>query len=210
MSALAPVLLLLATAMGDPHPAALVGQYDGGQMEVAAGLELSADGRFRYALSYGVLDEQAAGSWHADGRRVLLDSDPVKPPHFSFIGQAAAAAGVVRVSLAVPEGMDPQYFRAVVLLDDGTSVGGQLGGDGLALPLGTGRRPASVTIALPIFDLVSDPIPVDSAQGFDLSIRFEPNDLGKVDFRSTVLEQQGGDLTLARHDRLIRFRRARP
>lgn len=203
-----PLLLLLAAAMNDPHPGALVGQYDGGQMEMAAGLELSADGRFRYGLSYGALDEQAAGTWRAEGKRVLLDSDPVKAPHFSLIGQAAAPAGTVRVSLAVPEGMDPQYFRAVVLFEDGATDGGQLSVDGLSLPLQPGQRPASVRIALRIFDIVSDPIPVDIAKGLDLSFRFEPNDLGQVDFRDTVLEEDGGQLTLNRYDRLIRFRRA--
>ena len=208
MSKAVPLLLLLAAAISDPHPAALVGQYDGGQMEMAAGLELSADGRFRYGLSYGALDEQAAGSWHAEGRRVLLDSDPVKAPHFSLAGQAAAPPGMVRVSLAVPEGMEPQYFRAVVLLDDGTEIGGQLSADGLSLPLEAGRRPTSVRIALRVFGIVSDPIPVDIAKGLDLRFRFEPNDLGQVDFRDTVLEQDGDDLTLNRHDRLIRFRRA--
>lgn len=203
-----PLLLLLAVAISDPHPAALVGQYDGGQMEMAAGLELSADGRFRYGLSYGALDEQAAGTWQAEGKRVLLDSDPVKAPHFSLLDQAAAPADTVQVSLAVPEGMEPQYFRAVVLLDDGTEIGGQLSADGLSLPLEAGRRPTSVRIALRVFGIVSDPIPVDIAKGLDLRFRFEPNDLGQVDFRDTVLEQDGDDLTLNRHDRLIRFRRA--
>lgn len=59
-------------AAPDAHPASLVGLYDGGQMEIAAGLELTKDGHFRYALSYGALDEGAAGTWAAVGDTVAL------------------------------------------------------------------------------------------------------------------------------------------
>ena len=68
------IILLLAVTLAFAAPvaraASLVGTYDGGQMEIAAGLELKADGRFRYALSYGALDEEAA----ADGRRAATAS----------------------------------------------------------------------------------------------------------------------------------------
>lgn len=63
----APVL-----AVPDQHPARLVGIYDGGQMEMAAGLELGKDGHFRYGLSYGALDEAAAGTWSAAADTVTL------------------------------------------------------------------------------------------------------------------------------------------
>ena len=49
---------------------------------MAAMLDLGADGRFQYDLSYGALDEEARGKWEFDGSRVLLTSDPVAPPKF--------------------------------------------------------------------------------------------------------------------------------
>lgn len=49
-----------------------VGLYDGGQMELAAGLELRGDATFRYALSYGALDEAAEGQWQLEGKGVRL------------------------------------------------------------------------------------------------------------------------------------------
>ncbi len=71
--------LLIAVALATPalaapeqHPARLVGDYDGGQMEMAAALELTRDGHFRYALSYGALDEIAAGQWTAEKDSVVL------------------------------------------------------------------------------------------------------------------------------------------
>ena len=71
-----PILLaVLATpaiAAPELHPAKLAGEYDGGQTEMAAGLQLSKDGQFRYGLSYGALDEAASGSWEASGDTVIL------------------------------------------------------------------------------------------------------------------------------------------
>ena len=52
--------LLLAAA----SPAAaqdVAGLYEINQMEMAGGLELRADGRFRYALEYGAVSEEAEG-----------------------------------------------------------------------------------------------------------------------------------------------------
>lgn len=70
----APTIALLASVAvaADSHPASLAGIYDGGQMEIAAGLELTKDGKFRYVLSYGALDEAAAGTWSAAGNSVAL------------------------------------------------------------------------------------------------------------------------------------------
>jgi hypothetical protein len=88
--ALAPLIMLSAStaSAADLHPGALAGVYDGGQIEIAAQLELAKDGRFRYALSYGALDEAAAGSWSASGEMVTLvvqqyeSSDPSSDGRF--------------------------------------------------------------------------------------------------------------------------------
>ena len=69
MIGLLPLMLLAAPA---PNPASLAGIYDGGQMEIAAALELTKDGKFRYALSYGALDEMASGRWTAENGTVVL------------------------------------------------------------------------------------------------------------------------------------------
>lgn len=61
-----------ALAASDANLAKLAGTYDGGQIEIASGLELTKDGRFRYGLSYGALDEVAAGTWLAAGETVTL------------------------------------------------------------------------------------------------------------------------------------------
>lgn len=199
-------LLLLASVIGDAHPAELVGRYDGSRMEVAAGLELSADGRFRYGLSYGALDEQATGTWHAAAGRVILNGNPVKPPRFTLLGQTRGTAGLLHVDLQVPDGMDEQYFRAVVELADGRQIDGQLSADGLSFPLENGQRPARIRIVLPVFELVGDPVEIDAAMGLHFRFRFEPNDLGLVEFKGTPLTIDRGELILMRHGVELHFR----
>lgn len=76
VSFLLPAIAIAAgtpAVAADQHPASLVGVYDGGQIEIASGLELTKDGKFRYALSYGALDEAAAGTWSAAGNTVTLN-----------------------------------------------------------------------------------------------------------------------------------------
>ena len=68
----APLALLLLVA-----PAPMTGLYETHQMEVAAAIELKANGRFRYALSYGAVDEEAEGDWAFDGKTIRLTSNPM-------------------------------------------------------------------------------------------------------------------------------------
>src|SRR5579872_4447977 len=100
----APILLWLAAAASPLSASAqkLVGVYDGHQMEMAVGIELKADGRFEYGLSYGAMDEQAAGRWTVTDGKVLLTSDPVKAPRFTLIGQKPAPAGSFEITLETP------------------------------------------------------------------------------------------------------------
>jgi hypothetical protein len=66
---LGAALLLLAAAAPTDSPAGL---YRTQQMEVAAALELQPNGHFRYALTYGAMDEQAEGVWTFDRTTVRL------------------------------------------------------------------------------------------------------------------------------------------
>ncbi len=82
--ALAPVVLASCTPAPPPptlaaSPKCLAGMYNGGQMELAAALELNGNGSFRYALSYGALDEETQGSWRFTDGAVRLTSDAKGP-----------------------------------------------------------------------------------------------------------------------------------
>src|SRR2546429_9035780 len=102
--AVASVALLLVIAATGSGPAtaqsgSLAGVYDGGQMEIAAALELKPDGRFNYALSYRALEKEAAGRKTASGDRVLPSSNPVVAPRFFLGSRGRGSEGVVQYRL---------------------------------------------------------------------------------------------------------------
>ena len=97
MSLFAAALLLLAAA-----PAAtpqFAGLYRIDQMEMAGGLELSADGRFRYAFDYGAVSEGSEGKWSGDANGVLLTTDPMPPPAECDRGFASACFNETRLTV---------------------------------------------------------------------------------------------------------------
>ncbi len=60
----------------------------GGVREVGSELLLRDDGSFEYFLSYGAVDINARGAWRADGKRIFLDTPPLRP--FSAIADVRA------------------------------------------------------------------------------------------------------------------------
>ena len=201
---------MLATLAAVPAAAAsLVGAYDGSQMEIAAGLELKANGRFQYGLTYGALDEEATGKWQASGDRVLLTSDPVTPPRYVVVSQQPAPAGVLRIIIDFKDPYDQQQFSALIVKSDGAVEDVQLGIDGLSWPFAAGAPPTSVRLRLDVFEIVSEPLPLAASSGFLIHYNFEPNDIGKVAFNATPLAVVNGELLLERHGRTLKFRRAK-
>ena len=205
------LLAFLAARIASPaftqHPASLVGHYDGHQTEMGAELILTADGRFHYGLVYGALDEEAAGTWALEGDHVLLTSDPGTPPRFVFLGQKPAPAGTMRLSLEAPQGMSLQYFDAVLTFAHREPDGRQFTDDGVSMPIDAKDPPLTARLFLPMYQLKGEPVGIDPAKGYWLSFRFEPNDLGKADFRATPMALDKGDLLLERFGRTIRFHR---
>ena len=205
------LLAFLAAMIASPamaqHPASLVGHYDGHQMEMGAELVLTADGRFHYGLVYGALDEEAAGTWVLEGDHVLLTSDPVTPPRFVLLDQKPAPARTLRLSLEGPQGMSLQYFDAVLSFAHREPEGRQFTNDGVSMPIDAKDPPLTARLFLPMYQLKGEPVGIDPAKGYWLSFRFEPNDLGKADFRAAPLVLDKGDLLLDRFGRTIRFHR---
>ena len=50
------------------------GFYTSSQIEVAAAIDLEADGKFAYSLDYGAVSEVAEGSWTSEGQVIYLTS----------------------------------------------------------------------------------------------------------------------------------------
>ena len=206
-------LLLVAAATGagpaTAQSGSLAGVYDGGQMEIAAAIELKPDGRFNYGLSYGALDEQAAGRWTVNGDRVLLSSNPVVAPRLFLVSRGREPEGMLQLGLDVPRGVSRQYFDAMVTGGYGQTHKVQLREEGLFMPFSRADPPTVVRLVLQIFRVASEPVKLDPSSGYAVQFRFEPNDIGKVDFRAEPLRIVNGDLVLDRHGRTLRFRRSR-
>src|SRR5207302_7552438 len=161
-------------------------------MEIAAALELKPDGRFNYALSYGALDEEAAGRWTASGDRVLLSSNPVVAPRLFLVSRGRGPEGMLQLSLDVPKGVSRQYFDAMVTRGNGRTQKVQLSEEGLSLPFGRADPPTAVRLALQIFRVASEPVELNPSSGYAVQFRFEPNDIGKVDCVSAWKIDPGG------------------
>ena len=63
------MMLALLLALAD-----VTGFYASSQHEVAAAIELEADGKFDYSLDYGAVSEFAEGTWTNEGGTIYLTS----------------------------------------------------------------------------------------------------------------------------------------
>lgn len=77
---------LWLAAVPAPTSSSVAGLYQIHQMEMGGGLQLLKNGHFRYALSYGAVDEEGKGNWTFDGKTVRLTSNPMpKAPSFELV-----------------------------------------------------------------------------------------------------------------------------
>jgi len=85
------LVVMAALAVTAPaEPPRFAGLYRISQMEMAGGLELEPNGRFRYAFDYGAVSEESEGTWAVRDGTVLLTTDPMPPPAECDRGFASA------------------------------------------------------------------------------------------------------------------------
>ena len=85
----AALFALPGSALAKSVPDA-AGLYEINQMEMAGGLELSPDGRFRYGFDYGAVSEVSEGNWTFEDDKVVLVTNPMPPPAECDRGYATA------------------------------------------------------------------------------------------------------------------------
>jgi hypothetical protein len=204
---LGAALLLLAAPAPTTSP---VGMYETHQMEVAAGLELKADHHFRYALSYGAVDEEGAGDWTFDGKTVHLTSNPMpKAPSFELVRDDPAPNGQLFMTLEDPGFEWGHPLQAIATHD--SKQGFEIEADDSGR-VDLSGKPAVIAIApeMPVFGPTGQIFQLSQDRGHKLLFRFHRNELGKVRFNQEPLEQRDGDLFLQRYDTLFRFVKVRP
>ena len=74
------------------------GLYEINQMEMAGGLDLRPDGRFRYAFDYGAVSEESEGRWTFEDGTVVLTTDPMPPKAECDRGFASACFDRTRLT----------------------------------------------------------------------------------------------------------------
>lgn len=208
------LLVPAALAFGAPALAEtpvddLVGTYDGGQTEIGAGLQLGADGRFQYFLSYGAIDEMASGSWAPADDGIVLDSDPVTAPAFELFDSKSGSSSAFDLALDLPERIPAQFFEAELWFSDGSAVREEFDEPNLHLKLPKGKSVTGVVLLFPIYLIASEQFTVP-ANTASMHFRFAPNDLGSVDFDHQVLLRDGDAFLLSRYDRTLQFRKEAP
>jgi hypothetical protein len=197
-------LLLLAAAA--PSPA---GMYQTHQMEVAAALELKPNHRFRYALSYGAVDEEGEGDWTFDGKTVRLTSNPMpKAPSFELVRDDPAPKGELYLKLEDP-GFEWGHRLEAIAADESKRGFEVEADDSGRVDLSGKPAVAMVAPEMPVFGPTGDVFPLSADRGHKLLFRFHRNDLGRARFDHEVLERDGTDLLLKRYDTSFRFQKVR-
>lgn len=202
--ALAPLLAALAPA------SAHAGFYRSSQPEIAAALDLRADGRFRFALDYGAVSETGEGVWVADASTVRLTSQPLPTlPSFAIVKDMPAAPGELWVDFENP-GFDwggplemlLSFDKIVGLVRVSASENGYVETNG--------GRVTAIRPLVPVYGTMGAPLPLAGNRGHRLTIRFLRNDLGKARFVSEPLRITPEGLLLNRYETSIRLDRVGP
>ena len=205
------ILLLLSPLLVAPSVPSPAGTYEIHQMEMAGGLELQQDGHFRYAFTYGAVDEEAEGDWSFDGGTVRLTSKPMpKEPSFDLVSDTTASQ--CTLSLAVDWGKFGWSSAPDVLVayDGAPRQLHMLQADDKGVVHLENCAVTTVVPLVPMFGVPGAPLELSPATGHKLSLRFRPNDLGHIAFRGEPLKLDGSSLVMERYDTQIRFVRSRP
>lgn len=176
--------------------------------DTAGGLELQADGRFRYMLSEGALDEHAEGTWTETAGDIRLTTDP-KPvaPTFARGPDGGMDAPAIHVRLADGRDLAGVDFR--LGLTSGASLAGYTQAEGWSFADAGDRRIAWVELVEPIYGVVSPRFTIDPPATGGLAFVLTPNDIEVVDFENARVERRTDDFVLHRGERTLRLVRER-
>ena len=207
-----PYAIVAAVALGAaPAQSSLAGMYEIHQMEMGGGLELRADGHFRYAFTYGAVNEEAEGDWTFDGSAVHLTSKPMpNEPTFDLVRDTPAAKCKFSISADWGKFGWSSPPNVLVTYQDSPRELHYVDVDEQGAFHPEKCAVTSVLPLVPMFNVPGEPLNVSPASGHHLSVRFRPNDLGHVAFRGEPLKLDGSALVWGRYDTEIRFIRVQP
>ena len=180
------------------------------QREVASEIVLQPDGRFRYYLSTGALDEQAEGRWARAGERVTLTTEPEPvPPAFTPRPPGKTTEAALSVRVVGPDGRGIPGVDFVIGFDSGPSIEHYTQEYGWSYSPKDERKPLWIRLAVPMHAVLSPPFPIDLAAGNALVFTFTPNDFGIADFDALPLDIEPGRLLMRRHGATLVYERSK-
>ena len=180
--------------------------------DVAGGLELGADGRFRYFLSAGALDQHAEGTWTETGGDIRLTTDPRPvPPSFARGPDAKPEDGkdLPTLHVRLADGRDLAGIDFRLGLTGGVGMAGYTQAEGWSFDEAQAkpdeRRIAWVELVEPIYDVVSPRFVIDPPASGGLVFVLTPNDIEVVDFRNDRFEKRSDDFVLHLGERTLKM-----
>lgn len=207
-------LLVTALFIAAPQIAAaqtpdFVGEYDLAEgPDVGGGLVIQNDGRFRYLLAAGALDERAEGRWERRGDAICLFTEPKPvPPAFTRIAPIAVEDAIPTILITWPNGRGIAGVDFIIGFDSGNPVEGYTQVDGWTMPEDDPRIPRWVELREPIYQISAPRFAISDTDDGRLHVRLDPNDIGVVAFDGACLTQNGTTTLLQRPEGTMRFRR---
>lgn len=182
--------------------------------ELASSLLLTADGRFRYILSYGALDEHADGRWNRTGTLISLTTQPEpKPSTILLDSMSTTDRDAAALSLIVTGPNDPadQGLAGIdfrIECDSGDPIEGYTQQDGWQISTLEGRTPRWIQLFERIHGTQSDRIPIPAGTRA-IRFRFQANDFGIADFRAAPVTVEGDRLTLTHRMGILHYVRVK-
>lgn len=199
------ILVGLATAQGNEKTVqSPVGNYYlQGVREVGSQIILFDNGKFSYFLSYGAVDQSAAGTWRKDGQSIVLDAAALPEPSFLTAmrlpelnrNDGKDTPPLMAVVKVVSYQLGLTWSNMVVTAEfaDGKVRSGKTGTGGTLLFI---ERTEPEWLDLPIVRVaVEYPpakvgkrwFPFDSTKAKTLVVEFEPGNLARQNFESLRL-----------------------
>jgi hypothetical protein len=204
---LAAALIAALTAPAAAQDSPFVGEYSLAEgPDVGGGLLIRDDGRFRYILAAGALDERAEGRWEARGDMVCLTTDPKPVPPAMEKGPLGEIDGAVpTIAVTWPNGRAIAGVDFTIWFDSGDPLDGYTQTDGWTMPDDDKRIPRRIEVREPTYGITAPPFELTEADGGKLRVIIRPNDIGIVDFDGACAEKTERGLTLHRAEGRMRF-----
>lgn len=173
--------------------------------DVLGMLEITKDGRFRYQLIAGALDQAAEDRWERASGVVRLFTQPKPTPPIFRLTAVEGGKDKPLVRVTWPNGRGIAGIDVRIGFSSGEPVEGYTQEDGWTLPIEESRTPIWIEIAEPIHRIAS--AKTDLRPGQVVEAVLLPNDLGVIAFDGAlvkegrdgiVLHHPWGDMRLVR------------